>query len=231
MTNPFGLANVGGNASPSLGDIDGDGDLDAFVGEREGNTIFFLNLAPLCPAAPDPSCKVFGAGSLSVDERKAGNEKLTAKLAKGPELAQAAFGDPTAAGRTTVALCLYDAGDERVAALPVDRAGEDCGSKPCWKPIGKPPPEGQGFSYKDAGGSANGVRSLKLRGGAAGRSQIAASLSNRAKKGESALPTGIAAALAATSEVTLQVQTSDALCFGATLSEVVRQESGRFKAR
>jgi hypothetical protein len=41
VTNPFGLADVGRNASPAFADIDGDGDLDAFVSERYGNTIFF----------------------------------------------------------------------------------------------------------------------------------------------------------------------------------------------
>ncbi|MBC1239192.1 S-layer family protein [Nostoc sp. 2RC] len=42
-TNPFGLTKVGNIATPSLVDIDGDGDLDAFVGDRSGNTLFFRN--------------------------------------------------------------------------------------------------------------------------------------------------------------------------------------------
>ena len=42
-TNPFGLTNVGAFAKPTLADIDGDGDLDAFVGENEGNTLFYRN--------------------------------------------------------------------------------------------------------------------------------------------------------------------------------------------
>ncbi len=43
ITNPFGLTNVGSYASPTFVDIDGDGDLDAFVGSENGNTLFFLN--------------------------------------------------------------------------------------------------------------------------------------------------------------------------------------------
>ncbi|MBK8816586.1 MAG: VCBS repeat-containing protein [Methylococcaceae bacterium] len=39
----FGLSDVGSFASPTFADIDGDGDLDAFVGERFGNTQFFRN--------------------------------------------------------------------------------------------------------------------------------------------------------------------------------------------
>jgi hypothetical protein len=50
-TNPFGLGDVGGYASPSFVDIDGDGDLDAFIGEYYGNTLFFRNTAPIITAA------------------------------------------------------------------------------------------------------------------------------------------------------------------------------------
>ncbi len=42
-TNPFGLSDVGFNASPAFVDIDGDGDQDVFVGESNGNTLFFRN--------------------------------------------------------------------------------------------------------------------------------------------------------------------------------------------
>jgi hypothetical protein len=230
VTNPFGLADVGSLSRPALGDVDGDGDLDALIGAI-GSTTFFLNLAPLCPAAPDPGCAAFAAGSLSVDERKPGREKLTARLSKGPELAQGAFGDPTGASGTTVALCLYDDAGAPVTRLVVDRGGESCGSKPCWKPVGKAPPEGKGFVYKDPSRSADGMAALKLQGGAAGRSSVALSASNKAAKGANALPTDIAAELATATEVTLQVHTSDARCFGATLSEVIQQDGERFKAK
>ena len=43
VTNPFGLIDVGFSASPFLVDIDGDEDLDAFVGNYDGNTLFFRN--------------------------------------------------------------------------------------------------------------------------------------------------------------------------------------------
>lgn len=44
--NPFGLSDVGNYASPTFADIDGDGDLDAFVGNKDGFTKFFLNKMP-----------------------------------------------------------------------------------------------------------------------------------------------------------------------------------------
>jgi Ca2+-binding RTX toxin-like protein len=42
-TNPFGLSDVGSSSNPTLVDIDGDGDLDAFVGNKDGNTLFYEN--------------------------------------------------------------------------------------------------------------------------------------------------------------------------------------------
>ena len=232
VTSPFGPAPVASRQSLAFADLDGDRDLDAFVGQSAGWVIFFENLAALCPGAPQPSCTAgFAKATLSVNERKPGKEKLAASLAKGPALAQADFGDPSAPGGTAVALCLYDDAAAQVAALEVDRAGESCGSPPCWKPLGAPPPGGQGFGYKDPAGSSAGVRSLKLKGGAAGRSSLAVNASNKEKKGQTALAPGIAAALAATAEVTLQVHTSDAGCFSASLSEITRQESDLFKAR
>jgi hypothetical protein len=60
-TNPFGLANVGAQAAPAFADLDGDGDLDAFVGERSGSTFFFENTGTaLAPAFAAPEANPYG---------------------------------------------------------------------------------------------------------------------------------------------------------------------------
>ena len=41
--NPFGLSDIGSFASPTFADIDSDGDLDAFVGNNAGDTLFYRN--------------------------------------------------------------------------------------------------------------------------------------------------------------------------------------------
>jgi hypothetical protein len=60
-TNPFGLADVGTHASPTLGDVDGDGDLDAFVGNLSGDVLFFENTgSATAPAFAPPVSGPFG---------------------------------------------------------------------------------------------------------------------------------------------------------------------------
>ncbi|GIW91604.1 MAG: hypothetical protein KatS3mg109_2036 [Pirellulaceae bacterium] len=61
VTNPFGLQDVGSFSSPEFVDIDGDGDLDAFVGEGYGNIIYFQNTgSSSAPAFGGPVTNPFG---------------------------------------------------------------------------------------------------------------------------------------------------------------------------
>ncbi|MBD2388784.1 FG-GAP repeat domain-containing protein [Cylindrospermum sp. FACHB-282] len=61
ITNPFGLTDVGRYATPTFADIDGDGDLDAFVGNRDGNTLFYRNSGPAsAPAFTQEATNPFG---------------------------------------------------------------------------------------------------------------------------------------------------------------------------
>ena len=59
--NALGLSNVGTRAAPSFADLDGDGDLDALVGERNGALLYFQNSGTATLASFDsPITNPFG---------------------------------------------------------------------------------------------------------------------------------------------------------------------------
>ena len=67
-TNPFGLKDVGNRAAPEFTDVDADGDLDAYVGEWDGNTIFFNNTGnSSAPAFSDKSTNPFWITDVGFD--------------------------------------------------------------------------------------------------------------------------------------------------------------------
>ena len=60
-SNPYGLSDVGQFASPAFADLDGDGDLDAFIGEYNGDTLYFANSgAASAPAFAAASSNPYG---------------------------------------------------------------------------------------------------------------------------------------------------------------------------
>ncbi len=64
-TNPYSLANVGNSASPSFVDIDGDGDLDALIGNRNGHTLLQLNTgSPTAPAFAIATTNPYGLANV-----------------------------------------------------------------------------------------------------------------------------------------------------------------------
>ena len=61
INNPFNLTDVGYLAKPTFADIDGDGDLDAFVGNSNGNTLFYRNTGTAsAPSFAPPVTNPFG---------------------------------------------------------------------------------------------------------------------------------------------------------------------------
>jgi cysteine-rich repeat protein len=197
-----------------------DGDTDA----GDGCSPTCQDEAAGCPPAPDPACQGgFGKGVLAVSEKIPGREKLAARLVKGPPLAPAAFGDPIG-GATAYRLCVWDDADALAGSLVVDRVGDTCDGKPCWKGLGRPAGT-KGFRYRDAALTADGVLLLLLRAGPAGRSKLVLR-----EKG----PNGFAAALEGATSATVQLFGSDAPgagCFGVGLPVVTKNAGGRFTAK
>jgi len=188
----------------------------------------------MCPAAVDAGCiGGFASGMLMVREDKPGKEKLVARLSKGPALAQTDLGNPLALEQggtgTAYALCLYDDGGDLAGDLLVDRAGDICDERPCWRPVGRAPNDpkgpGRGYRYKDAALVADGVRMIRYKGGDAGKSKASVSA-----KG-AGLPGGIPAALQSATQVTVQLRSSDGVCLSVDLGDIKAQEAAVFKAR
>ena len=116
--------------------------------------------------------------------------------------------------------CLYDEADSLVASLAVDRAGDVCAGRACWKATGGEPPAGKGFLYKDKELAADGVQLLKLRAGAAGRTGLLLKAKNHAARGSAALPGGLVDALAGSARVTSRLYASTGECWSAVLTDV-----------
>jgi hypothetical protein len=178
-----------------------------------------------CGSGPALGCISPGKGTLLVNEKSAGNEKLKVTLSKlASATTQGSFGDPVA-GTTSWAVCIYDQGGALQGEMQVDEAGDLCDGKPCWKAVST-----KGYKYGDKLAAADGITKLQGIGGDAGKGKVQAKGQNKASKGLTALPTGIAAALASDTQATVQILTSDAACFGATLTDVKIADGLQFKA-
>jgi hypothetical protein len=60
-------------------------------------------------------------------------------------------------GTTRVDLCIYGDGGTLIQGFAVDRAGDVCAGKPCWKAVGL-----KGYQYKDEDAASDGVRAIGI---------------------------------------------------------------------
>jgi hypothetical protein len=122
-----------------------------------------------CSAQPLNGCKQPMAAnkSLLLIKNSGGDrDKLVWKWLKGEQTLAADLGDPT--GTTTYTLCIYD----QSAGLPTLKlqaqlppAGT-CAAAPCWSATSS------GFKYSDPNIETDGIKSISLRSGAAGKAKI-----------------------------------------------------------
>ena len=187
--------------------------------------------SPTCPASADPGCvDVSGSGSrLIVREDTPGRESLLLRTGEGPALSATDLGDP-ALGGTAYVLCLYDENDTLAQSYVVDRAGDACGARPCWKLIGWGPiggPNHDGYRYLDRTRAADGIKTLKLRAAPAARVNVRGGNGG----GTANLPLGTTAGLQNATSATAQLRGSDApLCLSVTLGHVRRAGATVFVA-
>jgi hypothetical protein len=106
----------------------------------------------------------------------------------------------------------------------VDRAGDLCRGKPCWKTIGGDPPDGRGYTFRDRDTTSDGIKTLLLKGGDEGKSKVVI-------RGNGAnLPSGVTAALVSTTDVRLHLRLDGSSCLATTLGDVRTQHADRFRA-
>jgi cysteine-rich repeat protein len=179
-----------------------------------------------CLAAPVPGCLEAAQAQLAASEKTAGKEKLKVQWKKvASATTQGAFGDPVM-GTTRVALCLYDDVGTLIRGFVVDRGGQLCAEKPCWKVNGT-----KGYGYKDKAAASDGISKIVYGAGEAEKGKADAAGANNASKGQTALPTGVVAALSGKTNPTMQLVTSNGLCLGATMTEVTTDDGIQYKAR
>jgi len=185
---------------------------------------------PVCDSAPLLSCTLASKGSFSVDEKKAGKEKLKATLSKfdtGVSLGE--LGDPVLAA-TTYAVCIYDGtNDVLLEQIGVTSSVDQvCGSKgkPCWKSK-----KTKGFDYKDNEAADSGVKKLALKTGAPGKGKIQVDAGNKEKKNQTSLATGIASALANATSTRLQITVEGGGCFEGAFTNIPKADGVKFKAK
>jgi len=174
-----------------------------------------------CGATPAAGCVAPEKAVLLVKEKKPGKEKLKVVLKKlQSAVLPTDFGNPVF-GTTAYKICLYDGTDQLAGEYTVDQAGAFCDGKSCWSSKSK------GYKYKDKALTADGMLKMVLFGGDPSKGKVVVVGKNK----ESTMPLGTAAALQGETSATVQLLSSDASCFGGTLSTVIKAESDLFKAK
>ena len=174
-----------------------------------------------CGTAP-AVCIAPEKGSLTIDEKTAGKEKLKVTLSKlQSALTQAQFGNPVS-GNTAYKVCVYDGANQLTGQYTVARGGQTCGDDPCWASVSD-----KGYKYKDKAGTADGITKMQVVGGELGKGKVKV----MGKNGSGQLPLGVAALLQNETSATVQVVSSSSICFGLNLTQVKKADGLVFSAK
>jgi hypothetical protein len=168
-----------------------------------------------CSAAPQPACKTASpaASKVTLRERAPATADQVSWKWKGQATVLGDFGDPLTT--TGYAICIYQGTSLKLTARAP--AGDTCGTKPCWKPLGT-----RGYGYNDSLLTPDGLSKVTLKAGLTGKAEVAV-------KGKGAnLPDGV---LPLTTPVIVQLQATTGQCWTATFGTAQASDAGQFKAK
>jgi uncharacterized delta-60 repeat protein len=187
-----------------------------------GGNLFLARyaLGEICEVMP--SCKGAAPKKATLqlaDDANDAKDRLQWSYRNGDATTGAELGDPRVDDRYFV--CLFDESGMTPQVLTdiIIPAGGTCDGKPCWRALAT-----TGFKYQSKDGAAQGIGSLVLKSGAAGKTSI--TLKGRgAGLPTVALPPGL--------PLRLQLQATTGACWESTFSAagVVKNGGGKFKGR
>jgi hypothetical protein len=202
--------------NPNQADTDGDGAGDA------------CDVTPIpCPVEPEAGCLHAEKGTLILKDKDSDkSDAFTWRWSNGEQTSLDDFGSPLEQGGDDYRLCIYDefGGTPSLSMQLVALAGGACRGRPCWKALGD-----KGYRYADAERTPNGIRTISLGPGEAGRAKVSVK-----GKGDN-LPLPMLDEL----DVPLRVQllvggdgtTAPHACFESHLTELSKNDGGTFKAK
>ncbi|MBX3028467.1 DNRLRE domain-containing protein [bacterium] len=123
---------------------------------------------PNCPAAPLEGCRQpLTANHALLVLKHGARDTLTWKWNKGESTSRDDLGDPPSRD-TIYTLCVYGqvAGTAQLALQAMVPPQGSCGGQTCWRD------SGHGFTYRDPGATADGIKKIVLKPGAAGKAKI-----------------------------------------------------------
>ncbi len=175
--------------------------------------------AGLCAGAEEPATTCHSAERTSLvirDQALDSRDQLVWRWTRGDAVGLPELGNPVA-GTTGYALCLYETtgGVSSLARPPIMIPGGGlCRGKPCWKALGS-----TGVKLTDRDRTPDGVESLLLRTGVAGKSSVVLTA-----KGANLLPPSLP--LGQDPQVTVQLRNDAGACFGTSYAAPAQKNDG-----